>query len=170
MRKVKLIDINKEIELIDKIGNELLADGYNASNSIIVTVSTDYSSIVGQILRHKLTHAGEVADGFGVDVPYPDEEWNESYHNRLINDFRNHAETIYGKKIILVEAGVIRGSNYEYVVNTVYKWFGINNDILTVALFENISSKWESDYVGEYYDNEFEDLTFWWEKENNHWK
>jgi hypothetical protein len=50
------------------------------------------------------------------------------------------------------------------------KRLALDNKIITVALFENISSKFESDYVGEYYDNEFEDLTFWWEKENNHWK
>ena len=39
-----------------------------------------------------------------------------------------------------------------------------------VSKFENIGSKWESDFVGEYYDDTFEDLTFWWERENKHWK
>jgi len=41
--------------------------------------------------------------------------------------------------------------------------------ILTLTLFENIHSKWKSDFVGEYYDDEIEDLTFWWERDNNHW-
>jgi hypothetical protein len=170
MRKEKLIDVNKELELINKIGNDLSEAGYTASNSIIVTVSTDYSSIVGQILRHQLSDNGEIVDGFGIDVPYPDESWDNDYHDIMIKDFRNHSYGMYGKNIILVEAGVIRGSNYEHVVNSIYKWFGINNNIVTVALFENISSKWQSNFVGEYYDDEFEDLTFWWERENNHWK
>jgi hypothetical protein len=43
------------------------------------------------------------------------------------------------------------------------KNLGANNKIISVTLFENISSNWESDYVGEYYDAEFETLSFWWE-------
>jgi hypothetical protein len=169
MRIEKIVDIHKELELINKIGNELLEAGYNASNSIIVTVSTDYSSIIGQILRHQLTHNCEVVDGFGIDVPYPDERWDEIYHDNMIKTFRNNSNGMHGKNIILVEAGVIRGLNYEYVVNTMHNW-DINNSIVTVAMFENINSKWKSNFVGEYYDDEFEDLTFWWERENNHWK
>ena len=40
---------------------------------------------------------------------------------------------------------------------------------MTVTLYENIHSKFKSDFVGEYYDNDIEDLTFWWERENRHW-
>lgn len=170
MRNIKFVDSKKEFELIDKIGNELIQSGYNASNSIIITVSTDYSSIIGQILRHQLSHSGEVVDGFGIDVPYPDESWDDSYRTKLAADLQNNSKNVYNKNIILVEACVIRGSNYEYVVNYMNKWLGINNNIITVTMFENISSKWESDFVGEYYDDTFEDLTFWWERENKHWK
>lgn len=170
MRNIKFVDSKKEFDIIDKIGNELIQSGYNASNSIIITVSTDYSSIIGQILRHQLSHAGEVVDGFGIDVPYPDEQWDEIYRTKLAADLQNNSKNVYNKNIILVEAGVIRGSNYEYVINYMNKWLGINNNIITVAMFENIGSKWESDFVGEYYDDTFEDLTFWWERENKHWK
>jgi hypothetical protein len=40
-------------------------------------VSTDYSSIVAQYLRHQLSYDGEICEGFGVDVPYPDEEFDD---------------------------------------------------------------------------------------------
>lgn len=170
MRKVKLIDSKTELELIEQIGNKLLSDGYNASNSIIITVSTDYSSIAGQLLRHQLSFNGEVVNGFGIDVPYPDEEWNEQYVDSMHKIFNINGSIFFRKNLILVEAGVIRGSNYQYVIDYMRKRLALDNKIVTVALFENISSKFESDYVGEYYDNEFEDLTFWWEKENNHWK
>ncbi len=169
MRKVKPIDSKKELDLIHKVGNELLQSGYNASNSIIIIVSTDYSSIIGQILRHQLSFDGEVVNGFGIDVPYPDEEWDDVYRSKLSADLQNNSKDVYQKNIILVEAGVIRGNNYKYVVNYMNKWLGINNNIVTVALFENISSEWQSDFVGEYYDDTFEDLTFWWERENKHW-
>lgn len=170
MRKIKFVDIKKELELIEKLGNDLLSNGYNASNSIIIIVSTDYSSIAGQILRHKLSYDGEVVDGFGIDVPYPDETWDESYRTKLSADLQNNSKNTYNKNIILVEAGVIRGSNYAYVVNYMNKWLGISNNIITTTLFENISSNWQSDFVGEYYDDVFEDLTFWWETDNKHWK
>lgn len=170
MRKVKLIDSKTELELIKQIGNKILSDGYNASNSIIITVSTDYSSIVGQLLRHQLSFNGEVVDGFGVDVPYPDEMWDDKYIHKMDRMFNLNSDIVFQKNLILVEAGVIRGGNYQYIVDYVRKRLTLNNKIITIALFENISSKFESNYVGEYYDNEFEDLTFWWEKENNHWK
>ena len=86
-RKELYISLEKEIELIHRLGAELIAGGYNASNSYIITVSTDYSSIVGQILRHQLSYEGEICDGFGVDVPYPDEQWDEKYQQELIDTF-----------------------------------------------------------------------------------
>jgi len=72
MREELHVGLNKELECITTIAEALKRDGYNASNSIVVTVSTDYSYIAGQIIRHELTHEGEIAEGFGVDVPYPD--------------------------------------------------------------------------------------------------
>ena len=68
---------------------------------------------------------------------------------------------------MLVEAGVIRGGNYRFVTDYIKKDF--NNKILTLALYENKGSLFKSDYVGEYYDNTIEDLTFWWEEDNKHW-
>jgi hypothetical protein len=39
----------------------------------------------------------------------------------------------------------------------------------TVALCENINSKFQSDMVSLYYNDDIEDLHYWWEKPNNHW-
>jgi len=46
----------------------------------------------------------------------------------------------------------------------------MDNLIITTALFQSKGSAIECDYIAEYYDDKFNDLTFWWEKENNHWK
>jgi hypothetical protein len=170
MRNIKLISLTKEIELIHKLGDELLAAGYNASNSVIVTVSTDYSSIVGQILRHHLTDGGEICDGFGIDVPYPDEVWNKKYNDEMYEMFKLHAPSFQKKNLIFVEAGVIRGGNYTYVIEWVRKRLESGKRLITLTLFENVGSKFKSDFVGDYYDDTTEDLTFWWERENNHWK
>ena len=68
-----------------------------------------------------------------------------------------------GKKFVLIEAGVIRGSNYQWITNI------IKQQYYTIALCENIHSKFKSDLVSLYYDDEIEDLHFWWERPNNHW-
>ena len=170
MRPNKLIGIEEEIELTTKLGDQLLAAGFNASNSVIVTVSTDYSSCVGMWLRHHLSFDGEVCDGFGIDVPYPDEVWNKKYVDDMYENFKLHAQSFRGKTLIFVEAGVIRGGNYTYVVDWVRKRLETGKKIITLTLYENIHSKWKSDFVGDYYNDEKEDLTFWWERENKHWK
>lgn len=170
-RKEKLITWEKELSLINKVGDKLLAAGLNASNSTIVTVSTDYSSIVGQILRHKLSHNEEIVDGFGIDVPYPDEIWDDTYIKELSETLNLHAYKYKNKiSVILVEAAVIRGGNYTYIT----EWMRNNlaayrTYITTVTLFENIGSKFKSNIVGEYYDDNTDDITFWWESKNKHW-
>jgi len=170
MRTELHVSVNKELECIKSIDEALKRDGYNASNSIVVTVSTDYSSIAGQIIRHELTHEGEIADGFGVDVPYPDQQWDTRFVNEACSMFLLHRQAIGVKTIILVEAGVIRGSNYNSLINLMRQSLEMDNLIITTALFQSKGSAIECDYIAEYYDDKFNDLTFWWEKENNHWK
>lgn len=167
MRVELMVDRETEFELIDKIKDRLLDEGYNASNSIIVTVSTDYSSIVGQVLRHELTYEGEICDGFGIEVPHPDETWNDKYLNDVIAMFKlNNIET---KNVILVEAGVIRGGNYTKVLDIIRNDLKLTQSVITVSLYENVHSKFKSNFVAQYYDDTKQDLTFWWEKQNNHW-
>lgn len=170
MRGIRFVSHIEELEVIHKLGNKLLEVGYNASNSVIITVSTDYSSIAGQILRHHLTDGGEICDGFGVDVPYPDEVWNKKYVDELSKVFQIYGYLLQRKTPILVEAGVIRGGNYEFLTTWMKKHFGSGLPITTISMFENVGSKFKSDYVAEYYDDSVEDLTFWWERDNNHWK
>ena len=169
MRPIKFVTREEEFRLIDILGDELLEAGWNASNSIIISVSTDYSSIIGQILRHHLSFNGEVVEGFGVDVPYPDEEWNDKYISELTDTFRIHRKHLQTKTPILVEAGVIRGGNYTWLKEWMRKYLAYDKPIITLALFENLGSRFKSDFVGDYYDDNLYDLTFWWERDNNHW-
>ena len=169
MRAIKFVSREEEFRLIDILGDELLEAGWNASNSIIISVSTDYSSIIGQILRHHLSFNGEIVEGFGIDVPYPDEEWDDNYVFEMRTAFQTHKHMLRGKTPILVEAGVIRGGNYTYVINWMRKYLGYDQKIITLAMYENLGSRFKSDFVGDYYDDTLFDLTFWWERENKHW-
>ena len=169
MRKELRVEWDTELRLMNELRNTLLSHDLNASNVVIVTVSTDYSSVIGQYLRHQLTNKGEICDGFGIDVPYPDQTFDDKFVKEIHDMFRIHKDSIGEKTILLVEAGVIRGGNYTKVVDIIRNELKMTQPILTLTMYENIHSKWKSDFVGEYYDDEKEDLTFWWERYNNHW-
>ena len=160
-----LISQQKETDLTLELSKKLLKDYFNASNTVVITVSTDYSSNVGQLIRHSLSFEGEICDGFGIDVPYPDETWDVNYIYELKEIFNLYAYKLKDKKILFVEAGVIRGGNYTFIKN----YLEIKDELYFLTLFENKGSIFKSDYVGEYYDNDSQDLTFWWEQKNNHW-
>ena len=168
MRAEYMVSQNEELQVMESLRNTLLGAGINSKNTIIVTVSTDYSSVVGQYLRHQLTKDGEICDGFGIDVPYPDETWTDEYIQRVQGMFKMFFNDIKNKTILLVEAGVIRGSNYTKVIELI-KELKLDEPIATLAMFENINSKFKSDFVGKYYNDDEEDLTFWWERYNKHW-
>jgi hypothetical protein len=170
MKRVEhLISQAKETALTLSLAEYLLKENFNATNTVIVTVSTDYSSNVGQLLRHALSCHGDICDGFGVDVPYPDESWDEKHVYELEQLLNLYSYKLKGKKILFVEAGVIRGGNYTFLSNFLEEYLGIKDDVFYLSLFENKGSIFKSDFVGEYYDNQTQDLTFWWEEENNHW-
>lgn len=169
IRKELLVEWSDELRLMNTLRDSLLSAGIDASNTIIVAVSTDYSSVIGQYLRHQLTKDGEICDGFGIDVPYPDQTFNGRFIQELCEMFRIHLNNIAEKNILLVEAGIIRGGNYTKVVDIIKNTLEIKLPILTLAMYENIHSIYKSDFVGEFYDDKTQDLTFWWEKENNHW-
>tara|TARA_R110000823_G_scaffold208879_1_gene339209 strand:- start:218 stop:739 length:522 start_codon:yes stop_codon:yes gene_type:complete len=159
----------KETKLILRLSERLLANNIHAGNTVLVSVSGDYSCLVGQMLRHSLSCDGEICDGFSVDVPYPDETWDETYLLELKTLFELYKYKIKNKNILLVEAGVIRGSNYKFIIEYLKNTLGITKEIHTLALYENSRSKFKSNFVAHYYDDETEDLTFWWERYNNHW-
>lgn len=167
MRQLLNVSFEDEQQLIENIAAELISDGFNANNTVIITVSTDYSSIIGQTLRHLLSADGEICDGFGIDVPYPDDNWDETYVSELNSILDIYQDKIGDKRVLMVEAGVIRGGNYTFLDGFLTER-GLT-DIYSVSMFENTGSVYKSDYVGKYYNNDTHDLTFWWERYNNHW-
>ena len=163
-----MVSSRDELGIIAKIGAKLKSLGYHAGNSTIVTVSPDYSAMFGQIIRHKLSHNGEICQGFSIEVPYPDQYWDETYIHDIKQQVLSNMHQIKYTNCILVEAAIIRGGNYTTIVDYITSKFN-EAKIVTVAMYENVHSKFKSNIVGEYYDDNTQDLTFWWEEENNHW-
>lgn len=168
MRKELYISVHQELEAIESLSKNLIRDGFNADNTVVVTVSTDYSSIAGQLIRHNLSINGEIAEGFGIDVPYPDEEWDNLYSLNLYDTFKIHDKEFKDKTLLLVENAIIRGGNYNFLTAWLKSHYP-SVEVKTLSLYENVNSVFKSDYVWDFYDNNTQDITFHFEKFNNHW-
>lgn len=157
----KRINQSEETRLITELGNQLWDAGFNAGNSCIIIVSPERSSIVGQCLRHRLSVNGKVCDGFGIDVP--ELVWDAGYQYGIQQAFTTNMSILRTRTPIFVKSRVTTGEHYRWITEWMRKYLAFDKKIITLALYENLHSGFKSDFVGEYWDNETEDLTFWWE-------
>lgn len=166
-RDLLYISRDQELALIEELVYKIQVSkpDIHPSRTCFLCVSPDYSGIVTQHLSHALSVDGEIYHIEAVNVPFPDEQAGPYRVQFEIN----FAEWVLDwDQFVLIEAGVIRGSNYKWITDSM-KQFIQEHNIYTVALCENMSSKFKSDFVSLYYDDYMTDLHFWWEKPNNHW-
>ena len=135
------------------------------SKTCFLCVSPDYSGVVTQHLSHALSMDRECFHIEAVNVPFPD-EGSADYQETFMENYVDWI--LEWDNFVLCEAGVIRGGNYTWITDIMNKFSSKN--YYTLSLCENIHSKYKSDLVSMYYDNNVEDLHFWWERPNNHWK
>ena len=170
MRKELLVTAAKEKKLIVAITNKVIEvyPDISPANTLVVMVSPDYSATVAMQVAHNLSKDGEMCDILPVHVAYPDEDVYKYVRkaDEDIDSWLNFSDVQY-KYYLLVEAGVIRGGTYTWLSKLFRKkLMGIT---ITTTLYENIGSKFQSDVVGEYYDDTKQDLTFYFEAYNKHW-
>ena len=156
--------VNREEEwiTIQKVCKDLEEYGINPLNALILNVSPDYSSTISMHVAHHLSSMGEMMEIIPVDVPYPDED-PQPYRDAFIKKLPLFTKS----KLVLVEAGIISGSNYTFIVNVLTNI--VDKEVITVAQYENVHSSFKCDVVGRYYDWNREQLEFYWERENKHW-
>ena len=162
---VKLVTREKEWELIQRLETLVDSSNFDPETTAVIMASPDYSATVAMHLAHAWSRKGEMLTIIPVDVTYPDEA-STPYINKMVmqaGDIRPY------KNLVLVEAGIIRGGNWSWMLDVLYIWGYTRKDITLVAMCENIGSAVKSDYVAEYYDDEKEELMFYFEKFNKHW-
>jgi hypothetical protein len=172
-RPLHYVTKEKEQELIQKLLFLVDNSEFDPENTIIIMASPDYSATVAMHLAHAWSRDGEIIPIVPVEVPYPDE--NEEYYiQKMRHDLEWYKEQ-YGKfnfeKVVIVEAGVIRGSNWVWLVEE-FENMGFSREdesLVLVALLENTGSMVKSDYVAEYFDDDTHELVFYFERFNNHW-
>lgn len=164
-RPLHFITREKEWELLQRLETIVDVNNCTHENTAVLMVSPDYSATVSMHLAHSWSRDGDILPIIPVDVPYPDEGYEEYYNKMLMQtDIRMY------NKLILVEAGIIRGGNWKWILNVLIDVWGYDRkDITLVAMCENVGSAVKSDYVGEYYDDDKEELMFYFEKYNKHW-
>lgn len=165
-RPLKFITREYESELINRLETIIDCSNFDPKDTAIIMTSPDYSATVAMHLAHSWSQRGEMLTIIPVDVAYPDED-PEPYIAKFHHDFSWHTGKF--KRFICIEAGIIRGGNWSWLLEALYKYNISRADITLVALLENIHSSVKSDYVAEYYDDDLQELMFYYEKFNHHW-
>lgn len=164
-RPLKFITREKELELIQRLETLVDSSMFDPQTTCIIMASPDYSATVAMHLAHAWSKYGEILPIVPVDVAYPDEDIL-SYEQKMltqVNDIKPY------QHLVMIEAGIIRGGNWKWMLDVVSLWGYSRKDVTLVALCENVNSKVKSDYVAEYYDDDKEELMFYFEKFNKHW-
>lgn len=164
-RPLKFITREKEWELIQRLEAVVDSSDFDSNTTAVIMASPDYSATVAMHLAHSWSRKGEMLPIIPVDVTYPDEDPAPYIQKMLMQG----AYIGPYSKLVLIEAGIIRGGNWQWMLDVLYGWDYKRSDITLVAMCENIHSKVKSDYVGEYYDDDKEELMFYFEKFNKHW-
>lgn len=164
-RPLHFITREKEWELIQRLLTIVDDRDFDPSDTCVIMASPDYSATVAMHLAHAWSRKGEMLTVIPVDVTYPDED-KEPYVNKML---MQAADIKPYSKLVMIEAGIIRGGNWEWMLEVLNMWGYERKDITLVALCENIHSRVKSDYVGEYYDDNKEELMFYFERFNKHW-
>jgi len=165
-RPLHFITREKEWELIQRLETLVDSSDFDPTNTVVLMVSPDYSATVSMHLAHSWSRHGDMLPLLTVEVPYPDEDYL-MYKDKFLamySDIKKYS------KVVCVEAGIIRGGNWQWILDTLIADFKYTRENITlVAMCENINSKVKSDYVGEYYDDNEKELMFYFEKFNKHW-
>lgn len=164
-RPLFFVSREKEWELIQQVLSMVDDSDFDPDTTAVIMASPDYSATVAMHLSHAWSRRGDMLQIIPVDVTYPDEQPDEyiAKMQRQAQDIRPY------KKLVLVEAGIIRGGNWSWMLDVLYSWGYERKDIVLVALCENTGSRIKSDYVGEYYDDSKQELMFYFERFNRHW-
>jgi hypothetical protein len=165
-RPLRFITRERELELIQRLETLVDCSRFDPADTAVIMASPDYSATVAMHLAHAWSKGGEMLTIIPVDVAYPDETalpYIEKFHH----DYQWHKNKF--KKFVCIEAGIIRGGNWAWLLNSLQGFDVQREDITLIALVENLHAAVKSDYVAEYYDDQLEELMFYFEKYNQHW-
>ena len=165
-RPLHFITRTHEWDLINKLLTIVDSSEFDPATTGLIMASPDYSATIAMHLAHAWSRGGDMLSVIPVDVAYPDEP-TDQYINKMLMQLSDIRQF---EKLVIVEAGIIRGGNWKWMLDVLIDVWGYQRkDITLIAMCENIHSRVKSDYVGEYYDDDEEELMFYFERFNKHW-
>lgn len=168
MRKLLYITREKELEIIQRLLTVVDNRTFDPKDTALVQASVDFAGTIAMHLSHAWSVRGEIIPIIPIEVTYPNETY-DYVRSKFQYDMKWQLEHKNYTRFVVVEAGIIRGGNWRWMLEEFNK-LGITRDRITlVTMYENIHSIEKSDYVGEYYDDNIEDLTFYYERFNKNW-
>jgi len=168
MRKLLYITREKELEIIQRLLTVVDNRTFDPKDTALIQASVDFAGTIAMHLSHAWSIRGEIIPIIPIEVTYPNETY-DYVRSKFQYDMKWQLEHKNYTRFVVVEAGIIRGGNWRWMLEEFNK-LGITRDRITlVTMFENIHSIVKSDYVGEYYDDNIEDLTFYYERFNKNW-
>jgi len=146
-------------KLIDKIDKS----GWVDSSTIIVVCSPEYSSILAQVINHKLSHLNKQVpfDMEFLEMPYPRQELYSV--DQYIDDLEAFGKKYVNnnKKLLFIDSGVLRGKNFSILDNVMEEYIGPSKKKYC-CLYKQSDSIFEPDYYTEEFNKEKQGgLTFW---------
>lgn len=164
-RPLHFITREHEWELIQRLETLVDSSNFDPATTAVIMASPDYSATVAMHLAHSWSRRGEMLTIIPVDVTYPGED-PAPYISRMHAQSTDFAQF---EHLVLVEAGIIRGGNWAWMLEVLKEHGYQRSNITLVAMCENVHSKVKSDYVAEYYNDEEQELMFYFEKFNKNW-
>lgn len=169
----KYFYVTYEKERLDTIelGEKIKNDGWIDPDTVIVNCSPDYSSIVSQIINHRLSHlnGNELFEQIPLEMPYPvsnqiwDRESNEfQLYDKYISNWVNKyiAKDL---KYLFIDSGTIRGRNFQKLYNLISSKIDSEN-----YRFASLYVHEDSIFTPSYFVQKFSDgLVFEWENMDN---
>lgn len=130
----------------------------------VICIGPDYSGTVAMQVLHGLAKNRKLPEFVVLDVPYPGE--SKDHYQQVVKLLLPHLKQKLDV-LVLVEAAVISGNNYTWLLETLTSPGGYEEkDIITVASLELQSSVFKSKIVGQVVEDMPE---FWWEADLEVW-
>lgn len=169
MEKYFYISPEKEYADTLKLVKLIEESNWVDEHMVIVVCSPEYSSQLCQQLNHRLSYlnGNKPFDMDFLEMPYPNEQTlsKEEYIDLCDKLGKRYCNT--NKKLLLVDSGCLRGSNFTILDNVLEAWLGPNQKKYG-CLYIQDNSIFEPDYVAETFNfNEQGGLLFSWENVNN---
>ena len=169
MKKYFFIDREKEYADTLKLVEQITDSKWVDQHTVIVVCSPEYSSQLCQQLNHRLSYLNKNRP-FEMDfleMPYPGEETlsKEDYIELCDELGKRYCNT--NKKLLLVDSGCLRGSNFTILDNILEAWLSPEQKKFG-CLYIQDDSKFTPDFYVEAFNTVNQGgLLFSWENENN---